>query len=429
MENSYETRIINCALKAYGYYPLRAMQLWLVDTHFKKANSTMLNIGALAKVPAEINLERLAQAINETLDNYDVFHCRLMFHPDTRDICQRFDGEIFPVQIEKISDEEFERRKEFLQEPYEIINQPLYRIYLFETPTSKYMYLDFYHVIIDGTAIGILFWREVEMRYLGKKIKHQPLRYADYILDELRVSPEELAEGNKFWREITGEFDETKHLPPPDIQSEQTLTENHFEAKVENITHKYFLKTGRKETFYFLAATMLAIAKLSGAKSSNMSLIHNGRNTMQERRLMGVMLEEFPINFSFEKDLNVDELLNGLENKFNTCMKYRRSLGTTYAEGLQEICASFIFQKKIYSATIGGQEFENIDLPPNKWAATDNILDIEVNMTEDDEYYIFIDYDAGRYSENALEKFVATFNEIVAKLQAENILVSEILGC
>ena len=37
-------------------------------------------------------------------------------------------------------------------QPYKIINQSLYKTYIFETPTAKYYFLEFYHAIMDGTA-------------------------------------------------------------------------------------------------------------------------------------------------------------------------------------------------------------------------------------------------------------------------------------
>ena len=107
---NYTTRIVNYALKTSGFYPLRPMQLWLIDTHFNKANSTMMNIGVLYKYDDSIDLERLAQAINETVARYNIFRCRLVFHEGTSDICQRFDGDIIPVKVEKLSDAEFEER-------------------------------------------------------------------------------------------------------------------------------------------------------------------------------------------------------------------------------------------------------------------------------------------------------------------------------
>ena len=101
MEDGYKERIINDALRTRGYYPLRAMQLWIVDSQFYKAKSTMMNNGVLLKLQPQIDLNRLAQAVNDTLNNYDIFRCRLVFHPVTNDICQRFDGKILSVKIEK----------------------------------------------------------------------------------------------------------------------------------------------------------------------------------------------------------------------------------------------------------------------------------------------------------------------------------------
>ena len=75
-------------------YPLRPVQRWLVDTHFMKAKSTMMNTGALVRLDPAVDMERMAAALNDVLASYDIFRCRLVIHPETGDICQRFDGEI-----------------------------------------------------------------------------------------------------------------------------------------------------------------------------------------------------------------------------------------------------------------------------------------------------------------------------------------------
>jgi len=159
-----------------------------------------------------IDVNRLAKAVNETLNAYDIFRCRLVFHPETNDICQRFDGEIISVEVEKLSDAEFEQRKKILMQPYKIMNQPLYRINIFETPTAEYYFFDFYHAIMDGTSIIMLFIGDVNSRYKGKKITRQPLNYADYILEDMKISKEELDAGSKFWMDTLNKFDIRKTL-------------------------------------------------------------------------------------------------------------------------------------------------------------------------------------------------------------------------
>lgn len=155
---------------AKGFYPLRPIQRWLIDTHFNKAKSTMMNLGCMFELNPGIDVKRLENAINEIYETFDVFRCRLVFHPETSELCQRFDGKINYVKVEHWSDEEFELFKKFLSEPYMMIDKPLYRGYIFVTPSANYLYLDFYHAAFDGMALTFNFVHELTVHYQGKKV-------------------------------------------------------------------------------------------------------------------------------------------------------------------------------------------------------------------------------------------------------------------
>ena len=157
------------------------MQRWLIDTHFNKAKSTMMNIGALSKLSPLIDIPSFADAINTVLNTYDIFRCRFVLHPETLEICQTFDGEVMPVIIEEWTDQEFDMIKKYLAEPYDIIGKPLYRVYLFKTPSANYFYLDFYHAVADGTALAVIFLREIDKAFRGNKKKKSVPSYAEYI--------------------------------------------------------------------------------------------------------------------------------------------------------------------------------------------------------------------------------------------------------
>ena len=412
-----------------GYYPLRPVQKWLINTHFNKVKSTMMNIGLLIKIAPEFELERLKNVINEILEAYDIFRCRLVFHPETAELCQRFDGEINYVTVEHRSDEEFELVKKSLLEPYVLMNNPLYRLYIFETPSANYFYMDFYHAIMDGTAIAMLFVHEIDIRYHGKKPKREPAKYADYIAEELKIPDEELEAGNNYWRAVTKNFDKRKHLPPVDVKGEEKWQENIVDHHIKNVTEEYFSDKVHKENIFFMAASMLAIAKTTGAKSSVLSWVHNGRMNSQERRLMGIMLEQYPVAYNFEVDMTVGEFLDKLEAKVNEGITYRKSLGVTYAEGLQDDCATFIFQKKFYAekVTLRGKVNQNVEFEKNEWSAAENSLDIEVNSEEGGTYYVELDYDASRYSEQSIKNLAESMDKIISQLQDEKLLISKIL--
>lgn len=409
------------------YYPLSTAQIWLIDMHFNRARSTMMNLSILMKLSSGVDIERLAETINEMLKAHDIFRCRFEFHPETSEICQTFDGEIKPVAIEEISDEEFEARKKSLREPYQIIGKPLYRIYLFETPTANYLYADFYHAIIDGTALAILFKRELDLRYRGRKILHEPKSFAQFALEKSSLAGESLAAGNAYWKKIMAQFDRKKHLPPVDVTGVKPWTLGEFAGKLKNISESFFRASRRSENTFFLGAAMLTLAKITGAKDSVMSFVHNGRTSMEEMRLMGVLIEQFPCAWDFSEDLSVGDFLNALEGKIRTSMNYRQSLGVVYGEGLD--CATLIFQKNILSGhvMIGDTTGQIIELPETETAAAQNSLDIEISNTESGLYNLCISYDAGRFSAQNIKNFVAALDEVIRKMQSGNIFVSEIL--
>ena len=412
-------------------YPLRPMQRWLIDTNLKKINSTMMNLSVLVKFEPAIDLKKLEDAVNAVLNAHDIFHCRFVINPETKEIFQRFDGEISPVTIQKISDEDFQNLLKELNKPYPFINHQLWRIGIFKTPTAKYGYANFYHEIMDGTSFSILFWREVGIRYEGKPIKHTPLKFADYILEEMKNSPADLDEGHQYWLNLLQKFDAKKHLLPFDVTTDKKLTSGNFECEVKNVKREYFSTKTFSEDNFFLAATMIAVAKFANAKSSLISWVHNGRTTAHELRLMGLLIEQIPIAWDFTEDCTVEKFFEGLEKKSAEGLKYRKSLDVVYNKKLEDSLITFIFQKRNFGFgsgyKIAGTKVEVIDLP-DEYSAAENCLDIEVNLCDDDSYIISFDYDKSCYLDDTIKKFAAQIDEIILQLQNENQLVSKILG-
>lgn len=414
-----------------GFYPLRAIQRWMMDTHFQKANSTMMNEGGLAKLDDSLDMERLAGAINDTLSAHDIFRCRILFHPETGEICQRFDGSLSKVRIESLSEDEFEKRKLELKRPYQIIDRPLFRIYLIITPSGKYMYLDFYHVIMDGVATAMLFFRELDLRYKGRPIKQNDISYADYILQE--CGRPRNAAGEAYWRKMLKGFDEKKHLPPSDKHEGSWKFNAHF-RQLQNIQKSFFAETKYPEHTFLLAAVMLAIAKSAGSREAIMSYVHNGRTTRAEMRLMGLMLIQMPIRYDFHDDISVHEFIEDLDKKVAEGFQYRDSLDMVYTEGLEDDCATFILQKGNLMGNAGG-DFPLCgtiallqELPQNKASAVENALDIHVVAEADGTYRMKMEYDASRYSEEKMNNLSELVDEMLKGLHEADKSVLELLA-
>lgn len=410
------------------FYPLRPIQNMLIDMHLRKAKSTMMNIGALMKLPSGVDMNRLADSVNETLNAHDIFKCRLEFHPETSELCQTFDSAPVHIEVKKISDEEFEERVNKFKEPYKFIGNPLYRIYLFKTPTAKYFYVDFYHAVMDGMSV-LLFAKEIDIRYRGRNLQSSPKSFLQYTLEELQTNENELAEGHEYWKKILSNFDRKKHLPPVDVQNVSAWKKGTFKYTFKDIGEEFFRKTHRNEQIFFLAASMLTLAKITGSKSSVMNLIDSGRNNPGEVRLMGLLMENFPCKWNFEEDISAENFLDELEGIIRTSKKFRKSLDEIYKNDSAEDCATFTFLKNFVTdhIMIGDNTAQIIDMPPNETSAAENSLDIEVWTTERGTYDLVLDYDASRFSENSMKNFASVMDKILSEIQNEKIVISQIL--
>ena len=420
---------------ATRFYPLRPVQRWMVDTHFMKAKSTMMNTGALIRLDPSVDMERLAAALNDVLASYDIFRCRLVIHPETGDICQRFDGDITKVVVETLSDEAFEQRKQEIKLPYDLIDHPLYRVYLMVTSTAKYFYADFYHAIMDGAAIAMLFFREMDKRYIrperGGKAGRQPASYAGYIREESEMPQAELQAGHEYWAQMLVDFNEDLHLPPADIDGASDTPEHEIEVPFPVIEKEFFKGREFTENTFFIGASLLALAKSAGSREAIMGWVHNGRVTLSEKRLMGLMLDQFPIRWDFREDITADAFLRGLEARINEGMQYRKSLDMVYENGLEDECATFILQKgnlgRRGTVNLGGTVGVIEEMPANEISAAENTLDIEMNSHEDGSYSLVLDYDNKLYSEAAMRRFAEIMKEMVAALQDGDCVVTELL--
>ena len=86
---------------------------------------------------------------------------------------------------------------------------------------------------MDGTSIALLFYREVDKRYVhperGGKAGRQSASYAEYIREEANILQAELQAGHDYWTRMLAGFDENRHLPPADIDGAGATPEHEIE--------------------------------------------------------------------------------------------------------------------------------------------------------------------------------------------------------
>jgi hypothetical protein len=281
----------------------------------------------------------------------------------------------------------------------------------------------------------MLFWREMDKRYVhgnesvdGKRKQNS---YADYIREEADIPEEEKEKGRAYWRAALAGFDMGRHLPPMDGGNPEDGLEHELETPLQGIDKDFFRDKDFTENTFFMGAAMLAVAKAAGAHESIMSWVHNGRVTPAERRLMGLMLDQFPLRWDFSEDMTVSEFLPRLEAKVAEGMQYRKGLDAIYEEDLEGECATFILQKGSMGrrgvVKLGDTQAVIEELPANEVSVAENILDIELNAHDDGTYALVLSYDIERYSRQSMVSFAKIVQDLIQAMQDGEKKLSELL--
>ncbi len=180
-----------------------------------------------------------------------------------------------------------------------------------------------------------------------------------------------------------------------------------------------------------LAGAILAMAKITGEKDVIMSWVHNARTTVKEMRLMGLMLNQYPVRWDFAKDMTTGQFLTELETCINEGISYAKGLDEVYRDDLEGECASFILQKDTDSKapfTLDGTTCKVMEVPANKLSAAENVLDIVVTSMEDGGYYLTLNFDGSRYTDYTMDRYAAAYDAMLLALQDKSRSLAEILS-
>ena len=407
-------------------YPLRPIQRWMMDTHFNKVKSTMMNMGGIAKIDNSVDMEILKEAINMTLHDHDIFRCRFVLDKETGDIMQRFDGDISDIDIEIMTDDELTERLKNLREPFEIMNGSLWRVRLLQSESFRYFFVNIYHVIMDGVGVVLLFLRDIDRYYKalqqGKsasEIRRSSSSYAAYIREENNISDEEMKEGELYWKKMLEGYSRETCIPPADKNGKSQDEE--LEFPIEGLEKGFFKSNSYNESAFFMGAVMLAMAKATKQKKAIISWVHNGRTTAKELKLMGIMLEQPPIRWDFDEDMSIESYVAAIDERMKEQIKHRRSLAAAYEGEMDSRMVCFIMQKGAIGrrgeVSLGGVKSEIINEAEDEESVAESSMDIELNAYDDGRYSIVFDYDSGSYSESAIENLSDMIKDIIEKMK------------
>ena len=407
--------------------PLTPEQLFMLDVQLYTPISTMYNLFTVLQVEKKrIDLQRMASAVGKAIRNHASLLTVLFFNEDG-EAMQRYMPELFEeIQVERISEAEFQRMKDELVQPYHLINQRLYRCRLFETETNAYIFFDVHHILFDGKSFHTL------MLDIIAAYNDQPLTEDLYYLtlekrNEEKKGPQ-YQESRAYFEKRYGGV-QWIGSPPTDRKTRENRLgqiERMIPVPMEELKKaEDRFRVSRNE--FLLGAVALAMAIECHASDILMSWVYSGRDDVSLLSTTGLLFRELPIGLRLGQIQDLDGLYREVESQVRGGIIHHSYPYMDRADMVRKACV-------LYQMILGddivrnGVVYHPIEIRQN-FAASQTILDI-MFMDGQRGFRLEMDYIASLYDEETIERLGRTIVAVIRRLTeaGEKTAIREILA-
>ena len=401
-------------------YPITKTQEGIFVESVSKPDSTNYNIPYLFKLPKEINLDKLKDALVKTIDNHPYLKTTLYMNSDGDIKAKRnnIDAVVEVVELKELD-------SNMLIEPFEMLNGKLYRAKIVKTPKDNYLFLDFHHIICDGTSEAIIL-TDLNKAYLGEELEKEEYTGFEVALEEKEnLLTDKLEKAKEFYKnalkDIDGEYLIKKDLKVNELSK---LESKDFILDLDSEKLKEFVETNKLTlNAYFNFAFAFTLSKFLYKNDSLFVTIYNGRKSSKLASTVSMLVKTLPVYIKYEEEDNILAKLNEAKNllsdlQANDLYSFA-DIASTY-----DISADIMFAYQgdnFFFDEIGKQKVEAIllesDTPKSAFG-----LDV---FLENNKFRAHFEWDQAIYNINTIASFKRLFelvlNELMLRKQIKDI--------
>lgn len=391
-------------------YPLTGMQKYFA---YIIPGNTTGNLPFAFCMEKSVDLEKLREAIYVTLDAHPSLKAIVKPTEQKYYAIFRDDSRKIAIPIEKISDNEAEKKMQELIVPFRYReDDDLVHIALFEGEKHNYMFFDVAHFMGDGVTMNILM-EDLNKAYAGQEVEKETYTTYDYILEE-----QDRVENGTRTKDITYVAELMKDIRLRSSILNKSVAEDLTEGRYGSIRKRFSLlprkqvlyygkKHGVSENVMFLAAFNYCISLFSHEDEVFSNSIHSGRTDSRWNRLAGPLFETYYCRGSKVPHEKVEELLKKTAAQIMNTMKCVVSCprqGEMF----------FQFQGDILETPqIGGDKTKRVHVQLDS-------LPFHLQVMFDDKgYYTELRFWENRFDRELLEIFLVCYEAVLAAMLEE----------
>ena len=406
--------------------PLTQTQLGIYAECARHQGEAIYNNPLLWRFPADMDTDRLKNAVETAVKAHPGLFAKIVldesglpamiYRPDWAEgtLCEITDS----------TEASFALRKPNLVEPFNIYEDRLFRMEIIRTEMAVYLFMDFHHIVFDGTSGHILF-DDIASAWRGEKAEPEAYTAWHAATDEDLLRKSDAYESAKSWYLKQFGDIEAPTLPEGDNHGEQPVyaTKTIPLKTPVSILRKFCSEHDMTENVLTTAAFGVLLSRYTREKSPVFTTVYNGRKDSRVAHTISMFVKTLPLCFNTTGDISVTEqcaavkeqLLGDMAGDIFSFAEVAAATGITSD-------VMFVWQDEIRSLPrLDGVMVEEETVPYN---AAGTMLSMEL-MADGDQLTTHMEYHANRYSECFIADFCNRYDLVLDQMMRRD-KISEI---
>jgi len=274
------------------YYPLTENQRGVYIDWERHRDGLQYNLPNVIKLENTTG-DEVEAAVNKVLAAHLYLNTRLATHGD--DVVQVMGPRGAVIR----HDMNMEPTTEFLQSrvlPFDLFNDCLYRIEIYQTPTAVYLFMDIHHIVFDGVSMGV-FINDLKQALQGAPLEPEAYTAQDRAIDEQQLlQSDRYSEAQTYFDQLLEGNESANYpacgTPEGDGHSRTVYNDTLLQrGAVDEFCHRNNVTPNS----LFHAALSNVLLRACRDDALNFCTVSNGRDDARMTHIMGMFVKTLPV--------------------------------------------------------------------------------------------------------------------------------------
>ena len=200
--------------------PLSKTQYGIYVESVNHQGENCYNLPYLYILDGSLDGNRLCRAVEAAVAAHPTLFTRIELDEEGNPLQVVDDSETFTLTVEETADLDVDNCQQDLIAPFNLYSDRLFRIRLLKDTKHYYLFIDYHHLIVDGTSMQVML-KDIDAAYAGKTLEPEAMTQIDVVKAEQEHLESPAFEEDKRWYAQNFDCGDTYTQLMPDLEIQE----------------------------------------------------------------------------------------------------------------------------------------------------------------------------------------------------------------